>query len=61
MYVIWESFGGYKMTNEENYKARIRNERRITTFPSPDFKSAQEVIDYCVKYFGGNASDYKEV
>ena len=58
MYVIWKE-EGYKMTTEENYNAYIRNERKVSDWSA--FNSADEIIEYCVKWFGGKAEDYKEV
>lgn len=59
MYIIYKDLSGYKMTTEANYNARIRDERKVSDFSA--FNSASEIIDYCTKYFGGSADDYKEV
>lgn len=59
MNIIYKDFGGYKMTNEANYNAYIRNERQVVDFSA--FSSADEIIAYCVKYFGGSTDDYMEV
>ena len=59
MYIIFKDLKGYKMTDEANYNARIRNERKVSDWSA--FSSAEEIIEYCVKYYGGTAEEYKEV
>lgn len=59
MYIIWNDGNGYKMTTEANYNAFIRDARKVSDFSA--FDSADEIIAYCVKWFGGKAEDYKEV
>ena len=46
--VIYKENGIYKSTNEENYNATIRNAREICSWEN--FNSAEEIIDYCVRY-----------
>ena len=54
--VIYKENGVYKTTTEENYNSRIQNARRIHVMN--DFETAEEIIDYYVKYFGSNKEDF---
>lgn len=55
--VIYKVFDTYTTTPKSNYDARIQNARAIHTWK--DFTSAQEIIDYCIKYgWAKDASDF---
>jgi hypothetical protein len=54
--VIYKEFGTFKTTTEENYKAQIRNASKVCTWK--DFESAEEIIDYCIKYCGKKQDDF---
>ena len=54
--VIYKENGVYKTTTEENYNSRIQDARRIHVMN--DFETAEEIIDYYVKYFGSNKEDF---
>lgn len=56
MLVIFKRFGTYCVTTEENYNTFISNERAIQRCPG--FKTAQEVIDYYVKYGWAKPEDF---
>lgn len=55
-FVIYNELGTLKMTTEENYNRRIRNAREITTWK--DFESAEDIINYCIKYLNSKAEDF---
>lgn len=50
--VIYKENGVYKMTEEENYNRQIRNAMLIHNMK--DFESAEEIIEYLVKWCGYN-------
>lgn len=54
--VIYKDLDGYKVTPKSNYEARIQDARKIQT--AKDFDSAQEIIDYYVKYFKSSPEDF---
>lgn len=55
--VIYKVLGTYTTTPKSNYDARIQNAQAIHTWK--DFESAQEIIDYCIKYgWAKDASDF---
>lgn len=54
--IIYRVNGIFKTTTEENFNARIQNARQIQTWT--DFESAEEIIDYCIKYFKANKEDF---
>lgn len=54
--VIYKENGVYKTTNEENYNSRIQNARQIHTMN--DFESAEEIMEYYIKWFGCNREDF---
>ena len=54
--VIYKENGIYKTTNEENYKRVIGNAREINTMH--DFESAEEIIEYFIKYFKCKREDF---
>ena len=56
MYVIYDNFG-LKMTTEENYKARIRDERKVTDLRC--FESPEQAIDYFVTYYKDDKNNYR--
>ena len=53
--VIYKSLGKYRVTPESNYNARIQNARKVQKLD--DFESADEIIDYYVKYGWANGKD----
>lgn len=46
--VIYKENGVYKLTNEENYKRRIRNAKEICSLTF--FNNAEDIINYLVQY-----------
>ena len=54
--VIYKENGIYKTTNEENYNRAIQNAREVHTMY--DFDSAEEIIEYFVKWFKSNREDF---
>lgn len=54
--VIYKENGVYKTTNEHNYNNRIQNAREIHVMK--DFESAEEIIEYYVKWFKCNKEDF---
>lgn len=54
--VIFKTFNGYATTSEDNYNARIRNERKVTDCSA--FASPEEIIKYFCKYFGCKADEF---
>lgn len=54
-YIIYKDLSGYKLTNEENFYARIRNERRVVDYSA--FESPEEVKTYVIKYFDPDEVD----
>lgn len=54
--VIYKENGTFKTTTEKNYYAKIQDARKIHTMT--DFESAEEIIDYYIKYFNANKEDF---
>lgn len=54
--VIYKENGVYKVTNEENYNRSIQNAREISVMEN--FESAEEVIEYFVKWCRYNKEDF---
>jgi hypothetical protein len=54
--VIYKENGIYKTTTEDNYKRIIRNAREIHNMH--DFESAEEIMDYYIKWFKCNKEDF---
>ena len=54
--VIYKENGMYKTTNEENYNRTIRNAREIHNLY--DFESAEEIIEYYIKWFNAKKEDF---
>ena len=54
--VIYKENGIFKTTSEQNYNSRIQNARQIHVMK--DFESAEEIIEYYVKWFKCNAEDF---
>lgn len=54
--VIYKENGVYKTTTEENYKRAIRNAREIHNMY--DFESAEEIMEYYMKWFNCNKEDF---
>lgn len=46
----------YKVTSEENYNRKIQNAMEIIVME--DFKSAEEIIEYLVKWCKCNKEDF---
>ena len=57
MYVIYKDLFGLKVTTEENYNARIRDERKVTDLSS--FNSPEQAIDYFVTYYNDDKNNYR--
>ena len=55
-FVIYKELGILKTTDEENYKASVRNERKTQRWKY--FHSANEIIEYCIKNFGKSKDDF---
>ena len=54
--VIFKTIKGYATTDEANYNAYIRNERKVmdcSAFESPD-----EIIAYYCKFFGAKPDEF---
>lgn len=54
-YIIFKDFDGYKMTDIDNYNARIRNERKVSNWS--EFDNPTDIINYCYKYFDKEHKD----
>lgn len=54
--VIYKENGVFKATTEENYNSKIQNARVIHTLA--DFESAQEIIDYYIRYTNSKKEDF---
>lgn len=54
--VIFRELGTLYLTDEENYTARIRNARKVTNCKA--FDSAEEIIEYFIKYFKCTHDDF---
>ena len=54
--VIYKENGIYKTTNETNYNRAIQNAREVHNMY--DFDSAEEIIEYFVKWFKSNREDF---
>lgn len=54
--VIYKENGVYKTTSEDNYKRTIRNAREVHNMY--DFESAEEIMDYYMKWFKCNKEDF---
>lgn len=53
-YVIYDSFNGFAMTNENNFNAYIMNANEITEFKkSNGFETLDDVVNYIKKYCKG--------
>lgn len=55
-HVIYKNIFGYCVTTEENYNARIQNERIIQK--CYDFEDVEEIIKYYCNYFGSKRDDF---
>lgn len=55
-FVIFKHLDNYCVTTNENYKAKISNERLINLMRG--FKSPVEIIDYYCKYFDCKETDF---
>ena len=53
---IYKEDGIFKTTTEENHKARIQNASQIQAWKN--FDTAEEIMDYCVKYCGKKKEDF---
>lgn len=54
--VIYKNFFGYCVTSEQNYNARIQNERLIQK--CYDFENPIEIIEYYCNYFNCKRDDF---
>ena len=54
--VIYKVFGVYYVTSEENYCARIRDERRVMKMHG--FDSVEQIVSYFCRHFDFAASDF---
>lgn len=54
--VIYNELGTFKTTTEDNYNATIRNANKVQAWIN--FASAEEIIDYCIKYCGKTKEDF---
>jgi len=54
--IIYKENGIYKITTEENYNNQIKNAKQINILK--DFESAEEIINYFIKYFQANKEDF---
>lgn len=54
--IIYKQNGEFKTTTEANYKAEIQDAFKIQTWK--DFETAEEIIEYCVKYCGRKREDF---
>lgn len=54
--VIYKEFGTFKTTTEENHNRKVQNASEICSWEN--FETAEEIIDYCVKYCGKKAEDF---
>lgn len=55
-HVIYKNLFGYCVTTEENYNARIQNERLVQK--CYDFESVEEIITYYCEHFNCKANDF---
>ena len=53
--VIYKQFGGFRVTPESNYNARIQDARKIQKID--DAESADEIIKYYIKYGWADSND----
>lgn len=54
--VIFKHGNVLAVTPEDNYKERIMDARKVQNYA--DFESAQEIIDYCVRWFGSKPEHF---
>lgn len=54
--VIYKSLDMYFTTPQNNYNCSPCDARKIQSWKS--FTSAQDIIDYCAKWFGSSPSDF---
>ena len=54
--IIYRELDGLKVTPENNFIARIRDERKVTNCSA--FSDAEEIREYYCKYFGCKDSDF---
>ena len=54
--IIYQELGTFKTTTEENHKRRIQNAHEVQTWK--DFKSAEDIINYCINYCGKKKEDF---
>lgn len=53
--VIYKESNMFYVTNERNYHAHIQNAREILKMPG--FETAQEIIEYFIKYGWAKSAD----
>jgi hypothetical protein len=54
--VIYKGLGGLETTTESNYRARIQNANLIQDWRG--FKTAADVVKYCVEYCHRKEEDF---
>lgn len=54
--VIFKHGNALSVTPEDNYKAQIMDARKVQSYS--DFENAQEIIDYCVRWFGSKPENF---
>lgn len=57
MYVIYKDLFGLKVTTEENYNARIRDERKVANLY--EFDSPEQAIEYLTAYSDATKEDFR--
>ena len=56
MLVIYKDLAGYKVTDLDNYNARIMDANKVTD--CSDFETPEQIIDYFCKYFGKSNAEF---
>lgn len=60
MFVIYNSLGKWYLTDEENYKSRIQNARKIKRLENVDsIEDAKAIIDKFCKWYNDTPNNYK--
>lgn len=54
--VIFKRLGGYAVTTEANYHARIMDANKV--MDASAFDDPEQIIDYYVEWFGSRKSDF---
>ena len=56
MLVIYKDFSGYKVTDLDNYNARIMDANKVTDLSG--FETPEQIIDYYCKYCFKNRNEF---